>query len=81
MGPIPYNVMSDAQVTQPTGLSAAEAEAIATAVALHHLHASAAAASSGPLPDRFTPWAREALLASVDKNLHRTTAWGNRNWG
>lgn len=62
-------------------LSAAEAEAIATSVALHHLRASQAAANSGPVPDRFSPWAREALLTSVDKNLHRVTAWGVRSWG
>jgi hypothetical protein len=73
--------MSNVSVTSTLPLSAEEAEAIATAVALHHLHASAAAAASGPQDDRFSPWAREALLSSVDKNLHRTTAWGNRNWG
>jgi hypothetical protein len=63
-------------------LTAAEAEAIATAVALHHLHAAqGAGASSGPVADPFTPWAREALYTSVDKNLHRMTAWGHRSWG
>lgn len=62
-------------------LSAEEAEAIATAVALHHLRAAQAAATSGPSEDRFSPWAREALLTSVDKELHRVTAWGVRTWG
>ena len=62
-------------------LSADEAEAIATAVALHHLRASQAASVSGPTEDRFSPWAREALLTSVDKELHRVTAWGVRTWG
>lgn len=62
-------------------LSAAEAEAIATAVALHHLRASQAGGAGGPLADPFSPWAREALYTSVDKNLHRMTAWGHRTWG
>ncbi|MEH3055048.1 MAG: hypothetical protein PGN13_13795 [Patulibacter minatonensis] len=62
-------------------LTAAEAEAIATAVALHHLHAAQSAGVGGPVADPFTPWAREALYTSVDKNLHRMTAWGHRTWG
>lgn len=62
-------------------LTAAEAEAIATAAALHHLRAASAAGNSGPQPDPFGAWAREALYTSVDKNLHRMTAWGHRTWG
>ncbi len=63
-------------------LTAAEAEAIATAVALHHLRASQAGSSvGGPHSDPFGNWAREALYTSVDKSLHRLTAWGHRTWG
>ena len=62
-------------------LTAAEAEAIATAVALHHLRASQAGGGEGPHADPFSNWAREGLLTSVDKNLHRMTAWGVRSWG
>lgn len=62
-------------------LTAAEAEAIATAVALHHLRASQAGGGGGPHDDPFSNWAREALYTSVDKNLHRFTAWGHRSWG
>ena len=62
-------------------ITAAEAEAIATAVALHHLHASQAGGGEGVHADPISPWAREALLTSVDKNLHRMTAWGVRSWG
>jgi hypothetical protein len=62
-------------------LTAAEAEAIATAAALHHLHAAQAGGVEGVHPDPISPWAREALLTSVDKNLHRMTAWGVRTWG
>lgn len=70
------------QIRTETPLTAAEAEAIATAAVLHHLRAaSAAGGSRGPQPDEISPWAREALLTSVDKNLHRMTAWGVRSWG
>ncbi|MDQ8045301.1 MAG: hypothetical protein AAGC46_09410 [Solirubrobacteraceae bacterium] len=64
-------------------LSAEEAEAIATAVALHHLRASQAGAAggSGNHEDRFSNWARESLLTSMDKQPHRMTAWGVRSWG
>ncbi len=62
-------------------LTAAEAEAIATAVALHHLRASQAGGGAGPQVDPLSNWAREALYTSVDKNLHRFTAWGLRSWG
>ncbi|MDO9352690.1 MAG: hypothetical protein Q7T55_03285 [Solirubrobacteraceae bacterium] len=62
-------------------LTAAEAEAVATAVVLHHLRAAQGAGGSGPTVDRISPWAREALLTSVDKELHRVTAWGTRTWG
>lgn len=62
-------------------LSAAEAEAIATAVALHHLRASQSGGAGGPHADPLSNWAREALYTSVDKNLHRFTAWGLRSWG
>ncbi len=74
--------MSSAAVSAATPpLSAEEAEAIATTIALHHHRAAQAAANSGPVPDNFSPWAREALLTSVDKELHRVTAWGVRTWG
>lgn len=63
-------------------LTAEEAEAIATAAALHHLRASQAGASSGGShEDRFSNWARESLLSSMDKSPHRMTAWGVRSWG
>jgi hypothetical protein len=62
-------------------LTAAEAEAIATAVALHHLHAAQSAGAGGPHADPLGNWAREALYTSIDKNPHRFTAWGLRNWG
>jgi hypothetical protein len=73
--------MSAASATSHQPLSAEEAEAVATAVALHHLRASQAAANAGPGPDRFSNWARESLLANMDKSPHRMTAWGLRTWG
>ncbi|MFT4034209.1 MAG: hypothetical protein QM679_01380 [Patulibacter sp.] len=62
-------------------LTADEAQAVATAVALHHLRASQASSGNAAQPDPFSNWAREALYTSVDKNLHRFTAWGHRSWG
>lgn len=72
---------TSAQISSDAPLTAAEAEAVATAAVLHHLRAASAAGSSGPHPDEMGNWAREALLTSVDKNLHRMTAWGIRTWG
>jgi hypothetical protein len=74
--------MSATVITSDQTLTAAEAEAVATSVVLHHLRAAqAAASSSAQSEDKFSPWAREALLTSVDKELHRVTAWGVRSWG
>lgn len=73
--------MSDLQISSQTPLTGTEVEAVATAAVLHHLRAASAAGASGPQPDEMGNWAREALLTSVDKNLHRMTAWGIRSWG
>jgi hypothetical protein len=77
--PVPFSAMS--RLSDAPQLSAAEAEAIATAAALHHLHAAHAGGAGGPHTDPISSWAREGLLTSVDKNLHRMTAWGVRSWG
>lgn len=76
-----FHDVTSAQITSDTPLTAAEAEAIATAVALHHVRAASAGGAGGPHADEIGNWAREALLTSVDKELHRMTAWGVRTWG
>lgn len=75
------HAVSDLQISSNVQLTAAEAEAVATAAVLHHLRAASAGGAAGPKPDEMSNWAREALLTSVDKNLHRMTAWGIRSWG